>query len=388
MTLLRLLPASMTNPSGVRRRRPGTGRGVQRAAIGRRRRPHMASTAVSAAAALTLLAGCAAPRLVPSADTMVPPAIEPAAADHPHTLHARMPDGTRLPLRVWPAPAAPRAVVLGLHGFNDYGNAFDALAERLAGAGIATYAIDQRGFGAGPLPGRWHGSERLADDVPVLLALLRERHPGAPLYLIGESMGAAVAMTAAARHGLPADGIVLIAPAVWARDTMPWYQRMVLEAAVRTMPGLKLTGQGVPIHPSDNIDMLRALGADPLVIKGARVDALWGVTNLMDRALLTAPRLDSDHLGLPVLVLYGERDSIIPPAAFCRFAAELPRGDGAPRLVLYHNGWHMLPRDLQGARVRNDIAHWLLAPAQPLPSGEEVGLDDPRLTAFCAAAGR
>jgi hypothetical protein len=37
------------------------------------------------------------------------------------------------------------------------------------------------------------------------------------------------------------------------------------------LPGLKVTGRGLGITPSDNLEMLRALGRDPLVIKETRI---------------------------------------------------------------------------------------------------------------------
>jgi alpha-beta hydrolase superfamily lysophospholipase len=126
--------------------------------------------------------------------------------------------------------------------------------------------------------------------------------------------------------------------------------------------------------------MLRAFGADPLVIKETRVDALWGVTNLMDRAAAAAPRLPP-----PALLLYGEKDQIIPKAAFCAALRELPREPGL-RLVLYPEGWHMLTRDLQGRQVMEDIAAWLLDRDAPLPSGEEAAPDSRRLARFCPPA--
>ena len=321
------------------------------------------------------LAACASPDLVEQPEVKVEPRLT--------TESVRMPDGYRLPLTVWPqrrsgAQAQPDIVVLGLHGFNDYAKAFEPLARTLAESGIRTYAVDQRGFGAGALAGRWHGSRRLAADLPVLVNLLRARHPRARLYLIGESMGGAVIMSALAQGALPVDGLVLIAPAVWSRDSMPWYQRVSLDAMVRIAPGMTLTGKGISIHPSDNIDMLRAMGADPLVIKATRVDALWGITNLMDLAMAATPRLRG-----PVLLLYGEHDEIIPRTAFCRMLRRLPHDDSGLRLVLYRRGWHMLPRDLQGTRVRADIAAWLQSNQTPLPSGEETALDSARLRAYC-----
>lgn len=295
-----------------------------------------------------------------------------------------MPDGYRLPIRRWYGATKPEVVALGLHGFNDYGRAFAPIGKDLAENGITTYAVDQRGFGGTWKAGQWHGSARLQADLRTLIRLLRARYPQARLVVIGESMGAAVALAASRQSPLDIDGLILIGPAVWSRATMPWYQRLALGIAARTLPALKLTGEGVPIEPSDNRPMLRAMSQDPLVIKATRIDALWGVTNLMDQAA-SWPDTDRPDAQPPALILYGERDSIIPPRAFCRFIARTP-DDDQTRLVLYADGWHMLPRDLQGDQVRRDILSWVRDPTAPLPSGEEVGRDRARLYRFCQGA--
>jgi acylglycerol lipase len=129
---------------------------------------------------------------------------------------------------------------------------------------------------------------------------------------------------------------------------MPWYQRLALDAAVRTLPWLKLTGEGIRISPSDHIEMLQAMGKDPLVIKATRVDALWGITDLMDRAQAAA-----GHLQTPALLLYGEQDEIIPKNAFCRFLAKLPGTDPGLTFVLYEQGMaHAAARPPRGTRTR------------------------------------
>ena len=59
-------------------------------------------------------------------------------------------DGARLGLQHWDTAGEPWAVIVGVHGMNDYANAFHLAAPWWAGQGIETYAFDQRGFGASP----------------------------------------------------------------------------------------------------------------------------------------------------------------------------------------------------------------------------------------------
>src|SRR6185369_7143435 len=82
-------------------------------------------------------------------------------------------DGTRLPLKIWLPDGPPKAVVLGLHGYGDYSRAFDKPGALWAQSGIATYAYDQRGFGATASFNRWSGVPVMIDDMKAAIALLR-----------------------------------------------------------------------------------------------------------------------------------------------------------------------------------------------------------------------
>lgn len=279
-------------------------------------------------------------------------------------------DGYRLPLRHWPAEDEPRAIVLGIHGFNEHGGTFQVLAEALAPRGITLYAHDQRGFGTTAQRRLWPGHERLAADVTLLAGLLSERHPETPLYLVGHSMGGAVAILALSGDDPPpVDGSVLIAPAVWGFEAMPWYQRLSLWLGVRLFPALSVsssTVQRLGIEPTDDPEMKRRLAEDPLILRRARVDTLHGVSLAMDASLEAARRLPA-----PALILYGTEDHIIPPEAICALLERLPEEE-AIRLALYPQGYHMLTRYTKRDRTEADIAAWLAAPSAGLPSGHEV----------------
>ena len=279
-------------------------------------------------------------------------------------------DGAAAPVRRWlPETGTVKAVVIALHGFNDYGNFFAAPGAYLARQGIAAYAYDLRGFGGAQGRGIWPGVEAYADDLGAMTELVRARHPGVPLYLLGASMGGAVIMVAmTADDPPPADGIILSAPAVWGRAAMPFYQRWALAIAAHTVPWLTVTGRGLNIRASDNIEMLKALGRDPLVIKKTRIDTLYGLSNLMDAALAAAPALVA-----PALILYGKNDEVIPENPVRRMIQSLPaEGRERRRLAYYDDGFHMLLRDLQGETVWRDIAAWIEDAEAPLPSGADT----------------
>ncbi|PZQ49346.1 MAG: lysophospholipase, partial [Phenylobacterium zucineum] len=84
-------------------------------------------------------------------------------------------DGARLGLMRWLPTGEPEWVIVALHGMNDYSNAFHLAAGWWAGKGIATYALDVRGFGRSPERGVWAPTELVLDDVRALVTVVRER---------------------------------------------------------------------------------------------------------------------------------------------------------------------------------------------------------------------
>jgi acylglycerol lipase len=300
------------------------------------------------------LSACAPQLVLPG-----PPISEPKLTEK----NIVMADGAQLPLHQWPPSGThqknPKAILLALHGFNDYGLFIKTGAEYFAGLGIKTYAYDQRGFGAAPHTGRWPGRNAFAQDLTTVTGLLRRRHPDTPLFVLGHSMGGAIVMSAVTGPNPPStDGIILAAPAVWGRASMQFYQRWTLALLSHTLPWLTVTAEGLDIKPSDNIEMLRALGRDPLFIKRTRVDTIWGLVNLMDDALAAAPKLRAK-----TLILYGDLDQVIKKKPTKMMLAALPGlaqpATSGQRLMRYKDGYHMLLRDLQAENVWRDIAAWI-----------------------------
>jgi alpha-beta hydrolase superfamily lysophospholipase len=312
------------------------------------------------------------------------PAPTPVAFSGPHLEADALVsfDGARLALTTWEAKGEPWAVIVGLHGMNDYSNAFHLAAPWWAEQGVTTLAYDQRGFGRSPGRGIWAGDDLMAEDLRTAVALARQKYPHAILAVVGESMGGAVAAQAFASDRPPdADRLVLLSPAVWGwreqalpNKTLLWLAANLTASKVYTPPDW-LTRK---VKPTDNHEELIAMSRDPLMIWGARSDTLYGLVGMMDRA--------ADVMGgiaAPTLYLYGAHDQIIPKHAAFRAARRLKPGN---QTVYYADGWHLMTRDHQGPLVWRDILGFIRDPAAPLPSGAPPIPGAPALTAASSAA--
>lgn len=280
-----------------------------------------------------------------------------------------MADGARLPYRAWvpEREEPPWAVVLALHGMNDSRDAFEDSGPDFAAAGILLIAPDQRGFGDTTQRGYWPGAQALADDASAMARILRVKYPGAKLILMGESMGAGVAILAATGPNPPSvDGYVLLAPAIWGRAEMNVFARSGLWLFSELVPGLTVTGRIAGRVASDNRDALVRLSRNRLTIKETRFDAIKGVVDLMD-----ASRSATTRFQAPALVLHGGEDQIIPPDALRAVWRGLPQG--APiRLAHYPKGYHLLLRDKDRDRRIEDVLAWIRRPDASLPSAAEA----------------
>ncbi len=275
-------------------------------------------------------------------------------------------DGTRLALTRWDARGGPpTAIIVGIHGMNDYAAAFHLAAPWWAARGVTTYAYDQRGFGRSPHRGIWAPDTLRIDDLRTLVALVRQSHPGVPVAVVGESLGGAVAIEAfASDHPPDADRLILAAPAVWGWTRQPLLNRSLLWLAEGVAPGHVFVPPSwltSKIAASDNRDELIAMGRDPLMIRGARTDALYGLVTTMQHA-----QREIGALRVPTLYQYGAHDEIIPPSATLAAVRTLPAGD---RTAYYADGWHLLLRDRHADRVWADTLSFVRDPAAPLPSG-------------------
>lgn len=275
-------------------------------------------------------------------------------------------DGAPLGLTAWlPSEGQePHAVIIGLHGMNDYANTFYLAGPWFAERGVALYAYDARGFGRSPNRGIWPGERLMTEDLRTAVRVARRQHPNATIAIVGDSMGAASAMaTFGAADAPEIDRLVLVAPAVWGWSTLPDHYALTLWLGAHLMPWRAVEPPRNVVRritASDNQEALLQAGRAPHMIWSTRIDALYGLVSLMERAHERSANLDGD-----VLFLYGANDQIIPRGSAIAAARRLP---ASARTAHYENGWHWLLRDLQREVVYADILAFIENPNAALPS--------------------
>lgn len=275
-------------------------------------------------------------------------------------------DGTELGLTAWLPPEGqePAAVIIGLHGMNDYANTFYLAGPWFAERGVALYAYDARGFGRSPNRGLWGGERLMTEDLRTAVAVARRAHPNATIAVVGDSMGAATTIATFGADNAPAvDRVVLVAPAVWGWSTLPDTYAVTLWLSAHTFPWTAVEPPRGVVRSrtaSDNREALIQAGRAPHMIWQTRIDALYGLVSLMETASERSANLNGD-----VLFLYGQHDQIIPRASAVTAAQRLPP---TARTALYENGWHWLLRDRQREVVYQDILAFITDADAPLPS--------------------
>jgi alpha-beta hydrolase superfamily lysophospholipase len=256
-------------------------------------------------------------------------------------------------------------VIIAVHGMNDYAGAFNAAGAWWSGQGATVYAYDQRGFGRSPRAGIWPEHDVMRRDLKAAVAAARRLHPSARIAVVGESMGASVAITAFADRDPPrADVLVLSGPGLYGWGALPWLYSVSLWTSAHMRPDwIVVPPEGVNITPTDNSEKLREMWYDPHVLKNNRIDSVYGVVSVMEEADAKIRKLPAST---PTLFLYGAKDEVIPPYGVERAAKKLP---AHVRTAYYAKGYHMLMNDLQAETVWKDILAFIGQPEAPLPSG-------------------
>lgn len=254
----------------------------------------------------------------------------------------------------WNPSERARGLVVLAHGYGEHAGRYDALANLLAGHGLAVRAIDFAGHGkSGGRRGEVSDLGALVSDLGAFVEEVRADMPDLRCGLLGHSAGGAVAAVLLSRQQSLVDALVLSAPYLLHGEPVPARRLRLVRRLAGIFPRLGVDRVD-PAKLSRLPTEVEAYRKDPLVFHGKATARTVLELFRGGEAIDLAPRLT-----VPLLVLHGSEDRIADPAA----SGELARRAGSKDVTfeLVAGGYHELLNDLEQKRIRERICDWLVA---------------------------
>lgn len=276
-------------------------------------------------------------------------------------------DGTTFTgLRWEPASGLPVGIVVAVHGLSGAASDFEPAGDYLRDRGFALWSYNLRGMGKDPVEKRrgdlkrvdaWYG------DLQAVLEAARSAHPGTPVYLLGESMGALIALQYARRGEKAAalDGLILSAPVVELEGELSWWQEFLARVFLLVAPWKRLDLGAMGEEASDPETVNRVtrdphyhayLEQAPHRISSFSLRFLKQFMKLVEGASPTA-----EEIQVPVLVLYAEHDIFVKPEAVERFIRFFP--EEGVEATYFPEAYHLLFHDPDTPKVLKRVEDWL-----------------------------
>lgn len=264
-------------------------------------------------------------------------------------------DGLELAAWAWMPPLPPRAVIALVHGINEHSGRYSFIAERAGQRGLGLVSMDLRGHGRSPGERAYvNRFDEYLLDVDALLAKARELAAGRPVFLMGHSMGGAIALRWVAERGPQVAGLVLSSAALRVGGDVPRLLVWLAPFLSRWLPrqrGTRLSPDVLSRIP----EAVAAYEADPLVTrKGA--PARTGAELLRAMEL---NRAAAAGLKLPVYLFHGDADRLTDPAG-SREINDL-WGGADHSLRLWRGSRHETLNDLDREAVATELLDWVQA---------------------------
>ncbi len=257
----------------------------------------------------------------------------------------------KLFVRTWQPPARPRAILAICPGFNSQSGYYGWVGEQSAAAGYATSALDLRGRGKSE--GERFYVEKFDDyvaDLRTLVQLLKARHPGLPLFLLGHSAGGVVCSLYALDHADDIAGYIC-------EDFA--FELPAPDFALAVLKGLSHVAPHAHALTLDNTQFSRdpavvaAMTSDPLIKGESQPFATAAAIVRADERL----KQSFADIKSPVLIIHGTADKAAKPSGSQHFYERA--GSTDKTLKLYDGRYHDPLNDLGKQEVLSDVLSWL-----------------------------
>lgn len=279
-------------------------------------------------------------------------------------------DGFPLAGHCW-LPREPRAMIAVIHGLGEHSGRYERFAQAAVAQGFGVIGIDLRGHGRSS--GERTYVERFSDyllDADVLMTKARRLAGPLPLFLMGHSMGGAVAMRWVAERQPSLAGLVLSSAALKIGQDISKLLIALAPVISKIAPhlGVKKIDPSLISRDPAEVDIYRN---DPLVCHQptpARTgsELLWAIES---------NRVAASIQTLPIYLFHGDADSLTDPDG----SRELHAAWGCPdkTLRIWPGSRHESLNDLDRDAVMAELFAWVAVKASEKATSDEHKVEDP-----------
>jgi alpha-beta hydrolase superfamily lysophospholipase len=259
-------------------------------------------------------------------------------------------------MHVWAPPDAKpdKPVVLFIHGIGFHGEPFGSVAAGFTCQGITLAVPDMRGHGRSEgEKGELAAPHVLRADIGAEFEFLHQRHPKAPLFLAGESMGGLIAADYAWRGEKRLAGLVLLVPAFGVHRSRVQPSGEV--ASFLKTRRITLDNEKNLMESTRDKDFPKVKVADPLATHSVRPMYLAAIAGMQ----LDWPRAAAE-LQMPLFIGTAGKDQIVDSQIAARVfeRARSPKDQKSWRQ--WDEAYHTLCWDPLTPQIFQDVTTWVL----------------------------
>ncbi|MBP7864172.1 alpha/beta fold hydrolase [bacterium] len=258
--------------------------------------------------------------------------------------------------------APPKAVVLCVHGLGLHNGTYESFGQALSKHGFAVYAIDVRGFGSW-MEAKGRGRvdfDACMEDIKKTLKVVRRANKGLPVFILGESMGGAIALRATALYPELIDGLISSVPAA---DRFKQTKATLLVAMhLLKDPDKPFNmGEDVVNQATENKELRKSWINDPLSKMNLTAKELYQFDSFMKGNKKIAPSIKDK----PVLIVQGSNDKLVRPTGTIDLYNRLATKD--KKIVLIPDAEHLIFEEAQfKQRDIDTVVSWIQSHMQGL----------------------
>ncbi|MGZ3639280.1 MAG: alpha/beta hydrolase [Ktedonobacterales bacterium] len=260
--------------------------------------------------------------------------------------------------RFWRAAKPQAPVLVIIHGLGAHTGWFIHMGNELNALGLTVYMDDHRGFGRSDGPrGHVRDGSIYLRDLSRFLDEVRKREPGAPITILGHSMGGIFATYLAAEDATSnrnqLAGLILANP--WIADTVKVAPMTLINSIVNGIRGsdrlvaIPVNTSGMTLVP----EATELLNADSYWVRNQSASFLYQLSRMRLGVLKRAALVRA-----PALVIQCEKDGSVSPAATRRCYEQLGSADKTWKT--YSDFAHDFEFEPGRTVLDSDIADWIM----------------------------